>query len=178
VRRLYGARSTFATPALYDLRDLSSTEPTSSRARKLVVAGLVVDDAGLVLITRRRAEQPMGGFWEFPGGKLEPGESPVAALVRELREEIGATVEVGAIWDVLFHAYPAFDLLMLVYRCRLVAGEVAQAIDVAAVAWCPPAGLTAYDVLPADAPLVARLVAEGPPPWPAAGQGRDLTPTV
>ncbi len=131
-----------------------------------MVAGLVVDDDDRVLITRRRPEQPLGGYWEFPGGKLEPGEAPVAALVRELREEIGATVEVGPIWDVLHHAYPAFDLLMLVYRCRLVAGEVAQAIDVADLAWCRPLAIRGYDVLPADAPLVERLITEGPPRWP------------
>lgn len=143
-----------------------STESSASRPRKLVVAGLIVDEQGRVLVTRRRDDQPMGGFWEFPGGKLEPGEPPIAALERELREELGAAVVVGAIWDVLHHAYPAFDLLMLVYRCRLAAGEVARAVDVADLAWCEPAGLPAYDVLPADAPLCARLAAEGAPPWP------------
>jgi 8-oxo-dGTP pyrophosphatase MutT (NUDIX family) len=65
------------------------------RARKLVVAGLVVADDGRVLITRRKDDQPMGGFWEFPGGKLEPGEAPTAGLARELREELGVEVEVG-----------------------------------------------------------------------------------
>jgi 8-oxo-dGTP diphosphatase len=144
-----------------------STEFPAPRPRKLVVAGLLVDDAGRVLITRRRDDQPMGGFWEFPGGKLEPGEAPAAALIRELREELGAAVQVGAIWDVLHHAYPAFDLLMLVYRCRLDAGEVARAVEVADLAWCEAGELGAYDVLPADAPLVARLAAEGAPPWPA-----------
>lgn len=142
-----------------------STEVAATRARKLVVAGLVVDDDGRVLVTRRRADQPMGGYWELPGGKLEPGEAPIAALERELREELGAAVEVGPIWDVLHHAYPAFDLLMLVYRCRLAAGEVARAVDVADLAWCEPTGLDRYDVLPADAPLCARLAVEGAPPW-------------
>ena len=144
-----------------------STESPAPRPRKLVVAGLIVDDDGRVLVTRRRDDQPMGGFWEFPGGKLEPGEAPIAALERELREELGAAVDVGAIWDVLHHAYPAFDLLMLVYRCRLRAGEVARAVDVADLAWCRPDALGAYDVLPADAPLCARLAAEGAPPWHA-----------
>ncbi len=131
------------------------------RDRKLVVAGLVVRD-GLVLITQRRADQPLPLQWEFPGGKVEAGESPVAALVRELREEIGATVEVGRIWDVLFHAYDAFDLVMLVYACRLVEGEP-RAVEVADLVWARPGELPRWDILPADRPLVQRLISEGPP---------------
>ena len=131
------------------------------RARKLVVAGLVIRD-GLVLITQRRADQPLPLQWEFPGGKVEPGEAPVAALVRELREEIGVGVAVGRIWDVLFHAYPAFDLVMLVYGCRIVDGEP-RAVEVADLRWLPPAELPAWDILPADRPLVQRLVDEGLP---------------
>lgn len=101
--------------------------------------------------------------WELPGGKLEDGESPTAALVRELTEELGVTVEVGRVWDVLFHKYPAFDLLMLVYRCRLPPGEVPRCVEVADLAWRPPDRLDDLDVLPADAPLVARLAREGAP---------------
>jgi 8-oxo-dGTP diphosphatase len=131
--------------------------------RKIVVAGLLVDDAGRVLLTQRRADQAMPLQWEFPGGKLEDGESPAAALVRELTEELGVTVEVGRIWDVLFHEYPAFDLLMLVYACRLPPGEVPRCVEVADLAWRPPDRLDDLDVLPADAPLVARLAREGAP---------------
>lgn len=132
-----------------------------ARDRKLVVAGLIVRD-GVVLITQRRADQPLPLQWEFPGGKVEPGEAPIAALVRELREEIGVTVEVGRIWDVLFHAYEAFDLVMLVYACRLVEGEP-RAVEVADLAWAKPGELPRWDILPADRPLVDRLVSEGPP---------------
>ncbi len=132
-----------------------------TRDRKLVVAGLILGD-GQVLITQRRADQALPLQWEFPGGKVEPGEAPVAALVRELREEIGVEVAVGRIWDVLFHAYPAFDLVMLVYACRIVAGEP-RAVEVADVRWLPPGELPAWDILPADRPLVERLVAEGLP---------------
>jgi 8-oxo-dGTP diphosphatase len=132
-----------------------------ARDRKLVVAGLLVRD-GVVLITQRRADQALPLQWEFPGGKVEPGEAPAAALERELREEIGVTVEVGKVWDVLFHAYDAFDLVMLVYACRLVEGEP-RAVEVADLAWVVPSELPRWDILPADRPLVDRLVSEGPP---------------
>ncbi len=132
------------------------------RDRKLVVAGVVVRDHQ-VLISQRRADQALPLQWEFPGGKVEPGEAPVAALVRELAEELGITVEVGRIWDVLFHAYPAFDLVMLVYACRIVDGEP-RAVEVADLAWAAPEALSEWDILPADRPLIERLVREGLPP--------------
>ena len=131
------------------------------RDRKLVVAGLIVGE-GQCLITQRRADQTLPLQWEFPGGKVEPGEAPVVVFVRELREEIGVEVAVGRIWDVLFHAYPAFDLVMLVYACRIVGGEP-RPVEVADLRWLPPAELPAWDILPADRPLVQRLVAEGLP---------------
>jgi 8-oxo-dGTP diphosphatase len=133
--------------------------------RKLIVAGLLVDDAGRVLVTQRRADQPLPLQWEFPGGKVELGEPPVAALARELREELGVDVEVGRIWDVLHHAYPEFEVVMLVYRCRLAADAVPRCVEVAAVAWRPPDQLDDLPILPADAPLIGRLRDEGAPPW-------------
>jgi 8-oxo-dGTP diphosphatase len=136
-------------------------ETSDTRARTLVVAGLILGE-GRVLVTQRRADQSFALHWEFPGGKLEPGEAPVAALVRELREEIGVEVAVGRIWDVLFHAYPAFDLVMLVYACRITAGEP-RAVEVADLRWVSPRELAAYDVVPGDRPLVDRLVDEGLP---------------
>ena len=135
---------------------------TAPRIRKLVVAGLIIGDDRRILITQRRADQELPLQWEFPGGKVEPGEAPVAALVRELGEEIGVTVEVGRIWDVLFHAYPAFDLVMLVYVCRIVDG-VPRPVEVAAVAWVAPLDLARWDILPADRPIVDRLRVENLP---------------
>jgi 8-oxo-dGTP diphosphatase len=137
------------------------------RPRKLVVAGLIVGDDRRVLITQRRADQALPLQWELPGGKVEPGEAPIAALERELREELGARVIVGRIWDVLFHPYEtiaeAFDLVMLVYACRLAPGEVPRAVEVADLAWVVARELPAWDILPADRPLVDRLAEEGPP---------------
>jgi 8-oxo-dGTP diphosphatase len=129
--------------------------------RKLVVAGLIARD-GRVLITQRRADQALPLQWELPGGKVEPGEAPTAALARELSEEIGVRVSVGRIWDVLFHAYPSFDLVMLVYQCAIVDGEP-RAVEVANLAWVPPGELAGWDILPADRVLVERLASEGLP---------------
>jgi 8-oxo-dGTP diphosphatase len=135
---------------------------TSARIRKLVVAGLIIGDDQRVLIAQRRADQELALLWEFPGGKVEPGEAPAAALVRELKEELGVTVAVGRIWDVLFHAYPAFDLVMLVYACRIVDGTP-RPVEVADLAWVAVADLNAWNILPADRPLVERLGAESLP---------------
>jgi 8-oxo-dGTP diphosphatase len=132
--------------------------PAEGRSRKLVVAALVREGTK-VLMSRRRADQPMPGLWEFPGGKVEPGESPIEALEREVREELGCTVEVGRIHEVVFHPYGDFDLYMLVYEARITAGSP-QAVQVAEVAWIEVARLPSLDLLPADYPL-ARALAGG-----------------
>jgi 8-oxo-dGTP diphosphatase len=132
---------------------------TGTRARKLVVAALARDGDGRVLLSQRRADQAMGGKWELPGGKVEPGESPVDALVREIREELGVGCTVGKIFEVVFHAYPEFDLLMLVYACVLDGSP--RAVEVAEVRWVAPSDLPSVDILPADGPLIAQLAAEG-----------------
>jgi 8-oxo-dGTP diphosphatase len=134
-------------------------ETGTIRPRLLVVAALIWRD-GRVLISRRRLDQAMPDLWEFPGGKVEAGEAPQAALARELREELGCDVEVGRIDDVVFHAYPAFDLYMLVYSCSVVAGVPAP-VAVAEIAWIEPAALPGLELLPADLPLARRLAAEG-----------------
>jgi 8-oxo-dGTP diphosphatase len=109
-------------------------------------------------MSRRRADQPMPLLWEFPGGKIEPGESPEAALVREVREELDCDIEVGRVHDVVFHAYADFDLYMLVYEARVVAGMPRPA-QVAEVEWIEAARLPALDLLPADYPLARALAA-------------------
>jgi 8-oxo-dGTP diphosphatase len=133
--------------------------PQPPRKRTLVVAALV-RDAGKVLMSRRRADQAMGLLWEFPGGKVEPGEHPHAALVREVHEELGCDLEVGRIHEVVFHAYPDFDLYMLVYEGRIVGGTP-RPIQVGEVAWVPVAELPALELLPADYPLAHALAQSG-----------------
>ena len=129
-----------------------------ARARKLVVAALIRRGAE-VLMSRRRADQSMPLLWEFPGGKVEPGEDPRQALAREVREELGCGVAVGRIHDVVFHAYPDYDVYLLVYPCTIVEGTP-SAVDVAEIAWVAPARLPELDLLPADYPLARRLAAE------------------
>ncbi len=125
------------------------------RDRKLVVAALVRDLEDRVLLSQRRADQAMAQKWELPGGKVEPGEAPVAALEREIQEELGARCRVGAIYEVVFHAYPEFDLVMLVYVCELI--DPPRAVQVAAVDWVALDRLHQVDLLPADRPLAERL---------------------
>jgi 8-oxo-dGTP diphosphatase len=127
------------------------------RERKLVVAALVREQ-DRILMSRRRPDQAMPNLWEFPGGKVEPGEHPEAALVRELREELGCGIAVDGIHEVVFHAYPDFDLYMLVYASRIVEGRP-RAVDVAEIEWVSPSSLPAMDLLPADYPLARKLAA-------------------
>jgi 8-oxo-dGTP diphosphatase len=132
------------------------------RRRLLVVAALIQaggPGSGAVLMAKRRADQALPNCWEFPGGKVEPGESPEAALEREIEEELDCTIAVGPIWEVVFHAYPAFDLLMLVYRAQVTAG-VPRARQVAAVEWVDPRSIIDLELPPADLGIARRLAAE------------------
>jgi 8-oxo-dGTP diphosphatase len=120
-----------------------------------VVAALIRQE-GRILLSQRRPDQSLPLCWEFPGGKVEPGEAPEAALVREIGEELGCQVAVGGIFEVVFHPYEAFDLYMLVYECAITAG-LPVARQVAAVGWFTPAEIPQLELPPADYPLARRL---------------------
>lgn len=123
----------------------------------LIVAAAVVFRDGRVLLTRRRRDAGhLAGYWEFPGGKLEPGEPPERAVVRECREECGVEVGVVDILDVTFHAYPGKDVLLLFYECRLERGEVKH-LGVADHAWVGPAELDGFALPPADEPVARKI---------------------
>lgn len=127
----------------------------------ILVSAAVVRRNGRVLLTRRMEGADLAGYWEFPGGKLEPGESPEAALVRECREECDIEVEIVGILEVTFHSYPGKDVLLLFYDCRLREGEVKN-IGVADHVWCKPEELDRYPLPPADEPVVRKIRALPP----------------
>jgi 8-oxo-dGTP diphosphatase len=128
----------------------------STRRGTVLVAAAVIEREGALLAARRKAGSHLEGHWEFPGGKIEPDESPEECLVRELAEELGVRVRPRGILEVLFHRYPEKSVLLLFYRCDLLEGEP-QALDCAEVRWVPLADLSSLDWAPADVPFVRRL---------------------
>ena len=130
----------------------------SGQSILLVAAAALVDVDGRVLICKRPEGKQMGGLWEFPGGKLEAGESPEDCLIRELREELGIEVKAACLAPFVFasHAYEAFHLLMPLYLCRRWEGRPV-AHEHSDLAWVRPIKLTDYPMPPADAPLCAYL---------------------
>ena len=124
----------------------------------LVSAVALVDVDGRVLLAQRPAGKPMAGLWEFPGGKVDPGETPETALIRELAEELGIDVAASCLAPFTFasHSYPDFHLLMPLYICRKWSG-IPAAREGQRFAWVRPARLGDYPMPPADTPLVAML---------------------
>ena len=133
-------------------------EDTSPKPLLLVAAAAMVDADGRVLICQRPEGKQLAGLWEFPGGKVEPGETPEACLIRELDEELGVVVTHACLAPFVFasHQYDAFHLLMPLYLIRRWTGEIV-AKEHKALAWVKPARLTDYPMPPADGPLVAWL---------------------
>ena len=129
-----------------------------SQSLLLVVAVALVDADRRVLIAQRPQGKSLVGLWEFPGGKVEPGESPEAALIRELEEELGISTKEACLAPVSFasHSYDNFHLLMPLYACRKWQGEP-QAREHAAIKWVRPQKLRDYPMPPADEPLIAAL---------------------
>jgi mutator protein MutT len=123
-----------------------------------VAAGLVVRE-GHYLIARRKANTHLGGLWEFPGGKREPGESLEACLRRELREELGIDVTPPVPFRMIRHEYPGKTVEMHFFRCTISGGE-ARALDCEEVRWVMPDELPQYEFPPADRPLIETLLGE------------------
>nr|WP_299505842.1 8-oxo-dGTP diphosphatase MutT [uncultured Rhizobium sp.] len=125
----------------------------------LVAACALIDADGRVLLAQRPEGKTMAGLWEFPGGKVEAGETPEQALIRELREEIGIETKVACLAPLTFasHAYDDFHLLMPLYICRRYEG-IARGLEGQALKWVRAKDLRTYPMPPADDPLVPFLV--------------------
>lgn len=124
----------------------------------LVAACALIDPDGRVLIAQRPPQKAMAGLWEFPGGKIEPGERPEKTVIRELSEELGITVREPCLAPFTFtsHTYPDFQLLMPLYVCRRWEGTPAPR-EHSALKWVRPRDLSRYAMPPADLPLIPML---------------------
>ncbi len=125
----------------------------------LVVACALVDADRRVLLAQRPEGKQMAGLWEFPGGKVEPGERPEACLIRELHEELGIETWESCLAPLTFasHAYDDFHLLMPLYVCRRYDG-IPRGLEGQALKWVRPRDMRDYPMPPADLPLIAPLI--------------------
>ena len=127
----------------------------------ITVAAAIIKRNDEILLTRRKPDAHLGNMWEFPGGKVEPGESLIAALQRELREELGIHAEVQDEYYATIHRYPAKTVDLHFFNCRIIDGEP-QAIEVAEFRWVKPADLHSYEFPEADLELIERLARPHP----------------
>lgn len=121
-----------------------------------VVAAVIRDGEDRVLLARRPLHKRHGGLWEFPGGKVEAGETPEAALAREMAGELGVEVEVGPERARVTHAYPDATILLTAHECRILAGEP-KPVECLQLAWVQPADFGAYPMPDADLPIALAL---------------------
>jgi 8-oxo-dGTP diphosphatase len=125
----------------------------------LVAACALVDADGRVLLAQRPAHKQLGGLWEFPGGKVEPGETPEETVVRELNEEIGIETKTACLAPLTFasHSYETFNLLMPLFVCRRFWG-IPQPLEAQQLKWVRPNRMRDYPMPPADEPLIPFLI--------------------
>jgi len=134
------------------------SDATSARNILLVAACALIDSDGRILLAQRPEGKSLAGLWEFPGGKVEPGETPEESLVRELHEELGITTKVACLAPLSFasHTYEKFHLLMPLYVCRRYEG-IPHGKEGQALKWVRPQALRDYPMPPADEPLIPIL---------------------
>jgi 8-oxo-dGTP diphosphatase len=141
------------------MTDSLREESSTPHRLVLVVAVALIDTDGRVLLAKRPEGKSLAGMWEFPGGKVEAGETPEQALIRELREELGIEVNEACLAPLTFasHAYPELHLLMPLYVCRKWSGTV-RAREAQELKWVRPHDMRSMPMPPADGPLVAHLL--------------------
>ncbi|MBB3316634.1 MULTISPECIES: 8-oxo-dGTP diphosphatase MutT [unclassified Rhizobium] len=134
------------------------SDATPARSILLVAACALIDSDGRILLAQRPEGKSLAGLWEFPGGKVEPGETPEESLVRELHEELGITTKVACLAPLSFasHTYEKFHLLMPLYVCRRYEG-IPHGKEGQALKWVKPQALRDYPMPPADEPLIPIL---------------------
>ncbi len=133
-----------------------ASQSSSIRSTVVEVSAALIFHAGRLLITQRHAKAHLGGLWEFPGGKREPGETYEECLAREIREELGVEIAVGTCFAEITHAYPEKHVRLKFFLARLTAGEP-RTLDCAAVKWVTRAQLDDYEFPAADMQLLAKL---------------------
>jgi len=124
----------------------------------LAVCAAIIPRNGKILITQRPADKKLGNFWEFPGGKIEAEESPQEALRRELREELDIRIEVGPLVAKVLHQYDWGVVEIHAYQCVWTEGDIKH-LEVKDHSWARPEDLTSYNMLPADFPIIEKLLA-------------------
>lgn len=127
--------------------------------KQIHVVGAVIIQDGLVLCAQRGEGGSLAGFWEFPGGKIEPGESPAVALEREIAEELDFTIEVSELITTTAHEYEFGTVNLTTFYCRLISGTP-KTTEHAAIRWLRPADLTTIEWAPADVPAVRLIQAD------------------
>jgi mutator protein MutT len=141
-----------------------SSGPTKNLKLKtkncIEVSAALIFRKGKLLITQRHAKSHLGGLWEFPGGKLEAGETFEQCLVREIREELGVAISVGELFEEVAHRYPEKSVHLKFFVCQLVTGEP-QPLDCAAIKWVAKSELAGFEFPAADARLLEKLKRHG-----------------
>ncbi|MBS2024411.1 MAG: (deoxy)nucleoside triphosphate pyrophosphohydrolase [Deltaproteobacteria bacterium] len=133
---------------------------TTAPLRQVRVVAAVIEHEGKLLLSRRKDKGERAGLWEFPGGKIEAGETEEAALVRELREELDVEATVGAFVERLTHEYPDVRVELILYRATVPLGAEPKALSAAEVAWVPKPRLLELPFCEADIPILGRIARE------------------
>lgn len=136
----------------------NTPEEKQKNSQPVKVCAAIIIDQGKVMITLRPEGKRHGGFWEFPGGKVDPGESPDQALVRELKEELDINININELFETISYCYDWGEVLILAYLCDWQSGQIKH-LEVADHRWVTPEQFTDYNILPADQPILVKLKA-------------------